>query len=257
MKFEDGLIATPFFIIIYGAPGVGKSSFCSHAPDPIYLDVEEGTKKINVKRLSGFSNYQEFIDLIDQAVEGRRFKQFQTIIIDTIDFLEQMIFDYVCKKKGKKTIGDFSHGAGYRFVLDEWLELLNKLSLIRKGIPENKDLNQEEVKGKNIILIAHEQIKRFENPISDSYDRYSIKLYDKATSFIIAKCDAVFFISRSFVLNEDKTDKNRKIAVKLPGRTIYTEETPSIIAKNRYGLSPEVRISEKEEDAKRFFENLF
>ncbi len=245
MQIEEGVIPTPFFIIIYGAPGVGKSTFCSHAPDPIFLDIEAGTKKIDVKRVSGIDTYEDLTKLINLIISGEKLSKYKTIIIDTIDFLEQMIFDYVCKSKGKKTISDFSHGAGYRFVLDEWLDLLNKLSIIRSGEYP-----------KNIILIAHEQIKRFDNPLCDSYDRYSLKLYDKASSFIIAKCDAVFFLSKSFHLSEDTNDKKRKIAKAIAGRVIYTEETPSIIAKNRYGLKSEIRIKDNIEEYEKFFQSL-
>ncbi len=245
MKFEEGLITTPFFIIIYGAPGVGKSSFCANAPEPVYLDVEEGTKKIDVKRVSGFENYEQFLSLINMIIDGSRLEKYKTIIIDTIDFLEQMIIEFVCRTNGKNTLSDFSYGKGYQLVSEQWFTLLDKLSIIRAN------------NNKNIIFIAHEQIKKFENPLCDSYDRFTLKLSEKTANFIVAKCDAVFFMSRAFILSDDKTDKERKIAKKIPGRTIYTEETPSIIAKNRYGLPGEIKISEKQEDYSKFFERLF
>ena len=241
MKIERGVIENPFFIILYGAAGVGKSSFCSYAPSPIYLDVENGTKKLDVDRVSDIKTLEDFYALL--APEN--YIDYKTIVIDTIDYLEQLIFEYICRKTGKKSISDFGYGKGFELSLEIWISILNKLSDLRK---------LED--GKNIILIAHDQIKKFENPLSDSYDRYNLKLNQKAASYIVANVDAVFFISKSFHLSEDTKDKTRKIAKSAPGRVIHTEETPSIIAKNRYKLEPEIKIQNKIEDYQSFFKSL-
>lgn len=46
-----GVQDTPVKTVLYGPEGIGKSTFASHFPDPVFIDTEGGTKRLNVKRL--------------------------------------------------------------------------------------------------------------------------------------------------------------------------------------------------------------
>lgn len=247
MDFCDGVLKSPFFVTIYGSPGVGKSSLCSYAPAPLFLDLENGTKKLDVKRVSNFNDYSEVIKLVDAAISGEKEKlnEYKTFVFDSIDILEHMIHDDICKKNSKKIISDFAFGKGFELVHEAWFELFNKLNILRDN------------QNKNIIFIAHEQVKKFENPMAESYDRFNLKINQRISNFIFSKCDAVFFMSKAFVLKNSIQNNDRKIPVSLPGRIIYTQETASIIAKNRYGLEPEIKIYSNSDDEIKFFERLF
>jgi AAA domain len=238
MKVNQGKIDTPFFIILYGAAGVGKSTLASYAPNPIFLDVENGTKKLDVNRISSIKDFDEFIE----CFKLDEIKQYDTIVIDSIDFLEQMIFEHVCKKHGKKTITDFGYGQGFEIAKKKWASLLKSL----KNLVENEN--------KNIIFIAHEQIKRFDNPLAESFDRYSLRLNQKSSSYIVAQVDAVLFVSKSFTFKE--LEDKRKIPREEMGRKIYTQETASILAKSRYSLNSVITIGNSKDEYLRFYSLL-
>ncbi len=238
MKVNQGKIETPFFIILYGAAGVGKSTLASYAPNPIFLDVENGTKKLDVNRISSIKDFDEFIE----CFKLDEIKQYDTIVIDSIDFLEQMIFEHVCKKHGKKTITDFGYGQGFEIAQKKWASLLKSL----KNLVENEN--------KNIIFIAHEQIKRFDNPLAESFDRYSLRLNQKSSSYIVAQVDAVLFVSKSFTFKE--LEDKRKIPKVEMGRKIYTQETASILAKSRYSINSVITIGNSKDEYLRFYSLL-
>ncbi len=239
MQINKGKIPTNFFIILYGAAGVGKSTLASHAPNPLFIDVEKGTNKLDVERITDINKYSQFIECLQLA----EIHNYDTIVIDSIDYLEQMIFDHICKKYGKNSISDFGYGHGFEYAQLIWVDLL-------KGF---KNLVHKQ--NKNVIFIAHDQIKRFDNPLDNSFDRYSLKLNQKSCSYIVSQVDAVFFLSKFFAFKE--LEDKRKIPREENGRKIYTTETAAILAKNRYSLNPVITINNNKEDYNKFYSLLF
>ena len=56
-------------------------------------------------------------------------------------------------------------------------------------------LNQlRDEKGMTVLQIAHNQIKRYEDPSQEPHDRHEIKLHRKAADLIVEHSDAVFFL---------------------------------------------------------------
>lgn len=51
------------FALVYGTDGVGKSTLCSHAPNPIFVGAEKGTEQLDVAR---FPQTESIGDLLDQ-----------------------------------------------------------------------------------------------------------------------------------------------------------------------------------------------
>ena len=50
-SITTGILNTPVKVVLYGPEGIGKSTFASHFPDPVFIDTEGGTKRLNVARL--------------------------------------------------------------------------------------------------------------------------------------------------------------------------------------------------------------
>ena len=237
MKFEQGKITnSPYLITIYGGAGVGKSSVTSYSLNPFYIDVENGTKLLDVKRVSEITSFDEFMSILTMCKDKEEMKKFDTFVIDTIDFLERLIFEKVCHDNKKNSISDIGYNKGYDIAVEHWFKVFSILDALK-------------AQNKNVILIAHDQIRKFENPISGNYDRFTLKMHNKIINFIFAKCDAVLFMERNFFVSADGKAYSKK------GRKIYTEEQPSVLAKNRYGLPSEI-ILNNETDFKNFFEQL-
>lgn len=96
----------------------------------------------------------------------------------------------------------------------------------------------------NIILIAHSQIKAFNDPsIATPYDRYQLKLNEKAAALWREFVDFVGFATYEvFVKKNEVADKKAK-AFGDGKRVLYTERRPSFDAKNRLGLPFELPLS--------------
>lgn len=207
--------------LIYGTPGIGKSTFATKAIKPIFLPLEDGLKYISCAKLKKkIETYKEFIE----ALRFFSKSDYKTIVIDTMDSLEQLIFQYVCEEGGKKSISEFGYGKGYARAMEIWRDVLNVFDIINNKCE------------KNIIGIAHEQIKKFEDPSSDGYDRYGIKIHHTSANYILANFDAVFFARYETIIKRDSTDETRTRAISSGKRVVYTCENPAWIAKNRFNM---------------------
>ena len=237
MKFEQGrVVNAPYLFTLYGVAGGGKSSFASLAKNPFFIDVENGTKLLGVKRVTEINSFEEFMSILSLCLNDEKMKQFDTYVIDTLDFLERLIFEKVCHDNKKQSISDIGYNRGYDLAVELWFKVFTVL-------------DQLKAQNKNVILIAHEQIRKFESPITGNYDRFTLKLHPKIVNFIFAKCDAVLFMERNFFVAADGKAYSKK------GRKIYTEEQPSVLAKNRYGLPSEI-VFNTDIEFKNFFDQL-
>lgn len=212
----------------YGPEGVGKSSFAAKYPRPVFIDTEGSTTELDVERLpkpSSWTMINQQVDWVKQ--QGNRFG---TLVIDTIDWAEMLCVQQVCSTHGKGGIEGFGYGQGYIYVAEEMGKFLNKLSdLVDTGI--------------NVVLIAHSQIVKFEQPDEmGAYDRYQLKLGQKTgsrTSALVKEwADMVLFMNyKTFSVAVDKEGKKNKAQGGI--RTIYANHHPAWDAKNRHGLPDE------------------
>lgn len=226
-KITNGVQKRPFYLLMHGLPGIGKSSFAAEAPKPIFLCAEKGTNHLDVSRLE-LSNFDEFKAALKELLETDH--DFKTVVIDTVDHVEPLIFKMVCKDKGKVSIEDIGYAKGYIFALDYWQELISLLESLR------------DVKQMNVILLAHTEVKAFNDPqLTEAYDRYQVKLHHKASSLIVDRVDAVLFANYKAYLH--KADGGRNKALGDGSRVIYTEMRASYVAKNRYSLPVELPLS--------------
>lgn len=218
--------------VFYGPEGIGKSSLAANMPKPVFSDTEGSTTELEVDRLpkpTSWTMLNQQVDWVKQQA-GR----FQTYIIDTIDWAEMLCIDAICAQHGKKGIEDFGYGNGYVYVKEEFGRFLNKLSdLIEVGI--------------NVVLVAHSQIVKFEQPDEmGSYDRYQLKLGKKTSSQIapLVKewADMVLFINYktySVASQVDSKGNAKKHKAQGGARTVYATHHPAWDAKNRHDLPDE------------------
>ena len=151
-----------------------------------------------------------------------------TLVIDTIDWAERLCVESILDAHGKKGIEDFGYGNGYTYVAEEIGRFLNSLQeLIDKNVC-------------NVVLTAHSQIKKFEQPDeTGSYDRYELKLGKKTTSqtspLVKEWADMILFANyETFAVARDKDGK--KFKGQGGERVMYTSHHPCWDAKNRDGL---------------------
>lgn len=221
-------------LVIYGPPGAGKTNFGSKAPEVVIGDTEDSLTGVeaNQVKIRSWNDAKDFLEAI--YTQPHRFK---SMCIDTVDWLERIIHVEVCKVNRVASIDDIGYGKGYGFALDYWDYFLKCLTAIRN------DRNMP------IILLAHEKIKRFDDPMMQGYDRYMLKLNDKAAALLIEWADAVLFMKTKTILVTEKGElnKDKKRAKDGGGVYMYSKDSPAYQAKCRVSLNlpDEFPISEK------------
>jgi hypothetical protein len=223
-------------IIIYGKSKIGKSTFGSQAPNPIILDLENGMESIYVAKHKA----KTFVQVVEfmRALYTQQ-HDFKYLVVDSIDWLERIMVDQLCSQYNARTLNDknckaFSYGGGERLLLTMWNQFINGLDF----------LHQE--KNMGIILIAHNQIRKFDDPLTESYDQHSIKLEKRSSERLKEWVDCILFASQKVKIEEEKQGFGSVVnRGKDMGRIIYTEGRPSFEAGNRFKLPPEIEFSWK------------
>ena len=226
-QVQRGRVAAPRRTLMYGVHGVGKSTFGSMADRPVFIQTEDGLGNIECERFPVASKYADAIAALGELYTEPH--EYRTVVVDSLDWLERLIWADVCEKRGVESIEDIGYGKGYVFALTNWREVLQGLDALRNE------------RGMNVILIAHAQIERFANPETDTYDRYSPRLQKLASALVQEWCDEVFFATyriHTKTTNEG-FDRKRVQGIGTGERIIRTTERPAHVAKNRLSLPDE------------------
>jgi hypothetical protein len=230
---QTGRENKPPRIMLYGQEGVGKSTFGASAPAPIFIQTEDGLGEIDCCK---FPLAQSVEDVIIELTALRDEEHnFRTVVIDSLDWLERLIFDEICKEFGVRSIekADGGYGKGYVDALVHWRKVLALLDDLR-----NK-------RGMMVILLAHAKVERFEDPENAAYDRYSPRLHKHAASLVSEWVDTVLFATKRMRVSKDGDSRTIAAPIGADGgeRIIRTNGSPACIAKNRYGLPNEIPLS--------------
>lgn len=229
LKIESGLEKRPLKVVIYGAEGIGKSTFASQFPDPLFLDTEGGTSSLNVRRVKCGTSWEYLLDCVGEVIKDPSICK--TLVIDTADWAETLCEKFVCEKYRKSNIEDFGFGKGYVYLQDEFSKLLNSLNkLIELGI--------------NAVIIAHGKPRKFELPEeAGQFDRWEMKLTRQVSPLLKEWCDMLLFCNyKTYVVTTENNTKKAQGGK----RVIYTSHHACWDAKNRFSLPDEINLDFKE-----------
>lgn len=218
-------------IVVYGPPKVGKTTFAASAPGAIGIITEEGLDNIDVP---AFPKCETFDDVIEQiGVLYTTAHEYQTVFLDSLDWLEPLILAKVCKDNGVSNIEKIGYGKGYIFADDLWKQFFAGLDALRND------------KGMTVICIAHEQMSTVKNPtLAEDYTAYSLKLNKRATALINEWADVIGFAQHEVYTRQVDPDNKLNKDVKAIGkgtRKLHLNPNPAYIAGNRYGM-PDVPL---------------
>lgn len=205
--------------VIYGPEGIGKSTLASQFPDAVFIDFEHGTDSMDVARFDTPKDFTLLLDLLDSISQEDCCK---TVVLDTADKLEQIIMTHVCNKHQLRSIEDAGYGKGYTYIADDWIEVMKTLDKVIES-------------GKNVVLVAHAQMRKFEQPDElGAYDRWELKLSKKSAPLLKEWSDMLLFCNyKTNVITDEKTKSRKAIGGK---RVMYANHSPVYDAKNRFGL---------------------
>ncbi|KAF1706251.1 ATP-binding protein [Pseudoxanthomonas sacheonensis] len=210
-------------VVIHGAQKVGKSTFAAGSFNPIFLPLEDGLSGIETNSFPLLQTYAEveaaLLSLYSEAHD------FGTVVVDSTDWLEPLIWKHVCDKNQWASIETPGYGRGYVEANAVWRDFLDKLNTLRME------------KGMAIILIAHSAVKNFKAPDTEAFDRYELKMQKGALGLIVEWADAILFAQEETAIKKEVVGQNTRARGISTGRRIMnTNAKPSFIAGNRYSL---------------------
>lgn len=224
LNITTGVEKTPIKTVIYGAEGVGKSSLAAKFPNPLFLDTEGGTSRLNVRRIK-VSGWEELLAIVKEVIATP--EVCKSLVIDTADWAEAFCIDYICGKYRQASIESFGYGKGYTYVQEEFGEFLKLLTKLTEV-------------GINPVIIAHGKPRKFELPDEQGqFDRYETKLTRQVAPLIKEWCDMLLFCNyKTFVVTTENNSKKAQGGK----RVMYTTHNPCWDAKNRFNLPDELDL---------------
>ena len=225
-SITTGILNTPVKVVLYGPEGIGKSTFASHFPDPVFIDTEGGTKRLNVARLPQPTSWAMLLDEVRAVTRGE--VSCGTLVIDTADWAERLAIDAICAKAKVDGLEGFGYGKGYTYVKEEFGRLLDALEEV---------LNS----GHHVLILAHAAITKFEQPdAAGSYDRWTMKTTKQTEPLLREWCDMLLFANYQTIVEKSGSGPNAKNKATGGKRVLYTTHHACWDAKNRFGLPDEV-----------------
>lgn len=217
----------PIKLGIYGAEGIGKTSLANELPDPLFIDTENGSTRINCRRIKT-SSWENLTAIVKSIIDNPTICK--TLVIDTLDKAESFCIDYLCQKFRKANIEDWGYGRGYTILQDEvnrLFELLNKVIAV----------------GIHVVVIAHGKPRKFELPEeAGAFDRWELKLTRQVGPLFKEWCDILLFCNyKTYVVTTDNNTKKAQGGK----RVMYTTHHACWDAKNRFNLPDELELSFK------------
>lgn len=236
-RIERGRASRPPRLLLYGVEGIGKSSFASCAPNPVFIQTEDGLDEIDCDKFPLAMSLSDVMGSL--AALGTEQHEFQTVCIDSLDWLERLIWDRVCQDFGVKSIekADGGYARGYMHALTYWREIVTSLTELR-----NKH-------NMAVILIAHSKVEKVDDPLTPSYDRYSPRLHKHAGALLGEWVDAILFAHWKYRTRSEDAGFGRERSIAVPigangeDRVLRTVGSPAWVAKNRFNLAPEIALS--------------
>jgi len=232
----EGKQSLPWKVVLFGTPGVGKSTLAAAAPAPFFIDLEGGLREIAAQKTQRLYSYDQFIAGLTFATK----RDCKTVVIDSITALEEMLMPRAIEAynssvdKEKLRVDSFPKipwGKGPDFLAVEWRKVMRLFERLQAF-------------GKNVLMIGHDKIEAVKDPQYENYERVNMRVEKKSAAVIIEESDAVLFANIPRYVQE-KEDGKGNIARASGERVIRCVESPSCVSKNRFRMPETIPMDAK------------
>ena len=133
-------------VLVYGQPGIGKTTFGVSAPDAVLFDYDGGVQRINGAHQVATLQPTSWEDTNEALMEiQNEMPEIKTIVIDTVGKMLDYMSAYIIKTDPKMAMRDGSLSLkGYGVRKQMFVNFIKQLALM----------------GKNVVFIAHEREER-------------------------------------------------------------------------------------------------
>jgi hypothetical protein len=216
----------PLRTVIYGPHKIGKSTFASCAPSPIFIQTEDGLESIDAEAFPLCRQWGDVLDAVTSLYQEQH--DFKTVVLDSADWAERLLHAHVSKEHGGgKGIEAIGYGKGFTYAAEGFNELLDGLNALRVE------------RGMQIVILCHAEIKRFDDPLADSYDRYQLKLHKQVGKLLQEWADVIGFAKLDALTKTEKEQgfkQERTRAIGTGRRMLWLAPSPSFDAGARISL---------------------
>ncbi|MBO7693639.1 MAG: ATP-binding protein [Methanobrevibacter sp.] len=209
------------YLLLYGAPKVGKTSFAVQAPRALICAFEMGTNALAGTRFVPMLKWTDFKKVVSQLRKPQAREMYDTIVIDTVSIAFDLCNKYICQREGVDSIRDVAWGQGWGMLKQEFQEAFREITMLGFGL----------------IFIAHAKEKPTEARDSEgnSISAMAPDLTSSAYTIVNSIVDLIGYISVEYDTNGGSE------------RYLYTRQTPTIFAGSRYKyLAPKIKFGYQE-----------
>jgi hypothetical protein len=218
-------------IVIHGDAGCGKTTFGACAPNPIFIQTEDGLGNLDAAAFPLAKSYEDVMGALQTLYTEQH--DFKTLVIDSLDWFEPHVWAQVCKVHKVPSIESLGYGRGYVEALGYWRQFFEGITALR------------DARNMTIVMIAHSQIIKVEDPTMPAYDSHDLKLHKRAAALAEEFADVILFAAmQTSTVTEDKGFNAKRMRATTTGeRIMHTVGQPAFLAKNRFSLPSPLPLS--------------
>jgi hypothetical protein len=234
---QSGRIFCPLKGIFYGDNGVGKTSTLACAKNVIIADMEGNCAHIDApkERITDLGLFHEFLDFLFEA-------NYSTFVIDSLDSLQSVISKKIDRVHTKK---ELDWGKDARITSGYIEEITNKLDRLQS------------VKRMNILFTAHWKVKAANNPMTQQYDRYDLRINEQMRTGFCNWVQFICLLLKEPIIDDDKqTGFGKKKAKNIERRVLYTHGNPTYYGKNVFNLPEKILMESPSQGWEQFVNNV-
>ena len=209
------------FLLIYGQPKTGKSTFGSQLPRALFMNFEQGTNALAGIKSQPILRWTDAKKVLTQLRKPQAKEIFDTIVVDTASIAWQLCEKYICQRENVDSIRDVPWGQGWNMLKQEFSEFWREITLLGFGI----------------LFIAHSKDKPTEmrNEDGEAITAVCPDLPNQCYTIINSIVDIIGYLQVQ--MNPDGTSE----------RYLYTRSTPTVFAGSRYQyLAPKIKFGYQE-----------